>query len=187
MKDQELENYFEFNEFDLQTNRMGQFTEKQKARLAKKNKGSMVWHLIAGTILTLLGLGSGFLAFSYLIAGDGLSRILGFGIFFIVAIFLCVCGLVMVGSAFQKSKWSIERVEDKVDWKSDKEYVKGRDGDRILRIGGKKFEVDADLADVMKQGATYAVNILKKGNVSSENATLHDDAILSLELISKAK
>ena len=183
MEDQKLKDFFEFDEFDLQANRMGQFTEKQKARLAKKDKESKVW----GTILTLLGLGSGYLAINSLSAEDWSSRIFGICIFFIVAIFLCVRGLAMVGSAFQKSKWSIERVEDKVDWKSDDNYVKGRDGDRILRIGGKKFNVDADLADVMRQGTTYAVNILKKGNVSGENATLQGDAILSLELISKAK
>ena len=89
MEDQKLKDFFEFDEFDLQANRMGQFTEKQKARLAKDNKYGNVVGLIIGGILTLIGLGSGYFAINSLKAYGWVSRILGFGIFFIVAIVLC--------------------------------------------------------------------------------------------------
>ena len=81
----------------------------------------------------------------------------------------------MVGSAFQKPKFTLERVEGKVNL--DK-YDKSNYSECVLRIGGKKFNYDADVADVMMQGAVYAVYISKQDN---------NDDILSVELISKAK
>ncbi len=48
MEDPKLMSYFKFDEADLQANRNGQFTEKQKARLSTEDKSSRKWSLIGG-------------------------------------------------------------------------------------------------------------------------------------------
>ena len=54
-----------------------------------------------------------------------------------------------------------------------------------LHIGGKKFDVDEHLADVMMQGDTYVI-YYAKGSMDDDDDLSQDD-ILSAELISKAK
>src|SRR5512133_541358 len=44
----ELMNYFKFDEADLTANKIGQLTDKQKARLRGDAKSSRKWGLIAG-------------------------------------------------------------------------------------------------------------------------------------------
>ena len=58
MDDQKLKQYLEFDETDLQANRAGQLTEKQKARFAQDDGYTKKWSLIGGLIvlaLTALG------------------------------------------------------------------------------------------------------------------------------------
>ena len=48
MQEQKLMNYFKFDEADLQANRNGQFTDKQKARLVKEDKRDRTGSIIGG-------------------------------------------------------------------------------------------------------------------------------------------
>jgi hypothetical protein len=57
MADITLGQYFKFDEVDLQANRTGHFTEKQKARLAANDKSNRTWSLIGGIVLALIALG----------------------------------------------------------------------------------------------------------------------------------
>ena len=52
MTDQQLMSYFKFDEADLQANRNGQFTEKQKGRLVKEDKRDKTWSVIGGGFLS---------------------------------------------------------------------------------------------------------------------------------------
>ena len=54
LKQQTLQEYFKFDASDLQANRNGQFTEKQKARLAKEDKSDKTGSLVWGGVLLLI-------------------------------------------------------------------------------------------------------------------------------------
>ncbi len=54
MADERLERYFHFDEQDLQANRSGQFSEKQKTRLVREDKYTRKWSLIGGGLLLLI-------------------------------------------------------------------------------------------------------------------------------------
>jgi len=50
MSDPQLMSYFKFDEADLQANRNGQLTEKQKGRLVKEDKRDKTWSVVGGRI-----------------------------------------------------------------------------------------------------------------------------------------
>jgi len=52
MSDPQLMSYFKFDDADLQANRNGQLTEKQKGRLVKENRRDKTWSVIGGGFLS---------------------------------------------------------------------------------------------------------------------------------------
>ena len=80
MEDQKLKTYFKFDDADLQANRMGQFSAKQKARLASENKSGAIWSLIIWLGLMLVAaIGPVVAALVWIVNPDWGYRI-GFGL-----------------------------------------------------------------------------------------------------------
>jgi hypothetical protein len=179
MDEQALRDYFEFDEFDLNANRSGRFSEKQQKELIKELKdnskfgvkfglGSLVIAAIfpVGTIVFPAVFGGG--------AGNVIANVVW------VLIFGCfgVLGLV---SAFKTrkgdiSKDRVQRVEGPINIVSEK----NSDGDghhftsHEPHIGKEEFEVEEDLANLMMQRDVYTIYFDKS-----------DHHILSLEWLSK--
>ncbi len=160
MENQELMDYFQFDEADLLANRNGDFSEKQKNDILKdkkrfENKG----------LASLLSIG-----------GHGTKTDLS-------------------GDSLKEAEGPVEIVRE--------EFNAGHghiNTGVYLHIGGKRFNVDGDLADVMSQGDVYAVyydypgsmkNGVKRSIKGEKDAyeIYYDDSegiILSAEFISKA-
>jgi hypothetical protein len=161
MEDQQLKDFFNFGEADLQANRSGYFSEKQKNDILKDKKR---------------------------FENKGLASLLHSG---------------GHGAETDLSEDSLKKAEGPVNIV--RQEFNGEHGFSTtgiyLHVGGKQFNVDEGLEDVMMQGDVYAIyydymGSMKKGvkrSIKGEKeayAVYHDDSegiILSAELISKAK
>ena len=187
MSDQQLMDYFKFDEADVFANRSGQFSEKQKARLSGERKSDKTKRLIGGIFLLLI---TGFLVYVftsfYLQSKDTSSR--EQAILFGVVLVLIFGGFAASNliRAFSKFQVKLLKAEGPVNiLKVERESTSGTSGHTHtthyfayeMHIGGKSFDVQAGLADIMMQGDLYDLYYSE----GSENE------ILSAELISKAK
>ena len=190
MQDQKLMDYFKFDEDDLAANRLGSFTDKQKARLAREGKSDRTKHyigagclLIVTIFLVLVAVALAFFARPPLKGWDKIW-IAVFGFLALWPFFFMISNL---QSAFAKFQVKLQKVEGPVNIIKAERTSTDTDLDGMshtshyfayeLHIRGEEFDVDEDLADVMMQGDTYAIYY-------SEGS---EGDILSAELISKAK
>ena len=112
MQDQKLMEYLKFDEYDLQADRMGQLTEKQKARLGQENQREKTQSWFAGGFLLLVALGGlVFATYAFVMNFDWALRI-AFG---------CILPLVAGGLAYgflsaalDKSRVKLQKVEGTV-------------------------------------------------------------------------
>jgi hypothetical protein len=193
MEDPKLKAYFQFDESDLQANRNGQFTEKQKTRMIKDSKsggildnlGAFIFLFIAliGVAVALISVLTGFQSSNFL---PMLPFVLGFG---------CIWPLVWGGfgvrglfaSNSSKSQFSLAKVQGFVNFESRQTYDSNNRPDIVvytLHIGGKNFKADKSLTDVFTQNAQYVVYYYVKDDLT---ALINAKNILSAELVSTAK
>jgi hypothetical protein len=154
MDDQKLKEYFNFDEEDLQANRSGNFSEKQKNDILKDIKRFEKGFLGLGTKTDI------------------------------------------TGHSVRKAEGPVSIVKQEFDGEHGHFSI-----NVYLHVGGRQFNVDEDIADVMDQGNTYAVyydymGSMKRGvkrSIKGEQDSYevyNDDSegiILSAELMSKAK
>ncbi len=189
MQDQKLMDYFGFNEDDLLANRMGQITDKQKARLVKENAWNQVGRIIGGVLLILISLVGLALAVGTIWAAGFPSSgkdSLGVWVLLILweigwcifALSFFIWGIRVLKRGFQGFSVKLQRVEGAVNIVTVQYLLNNHTYYRHeLHVDEKKFIVDdANLANVMMEGDTYAVYYTE--------GSLGD--ILSVELISKA-
>ncbi|MFZ1042052.1 MAG: hypothetical protein WCA79_21260 [Anaerolineales bacterium] len=181
MIDPQLMSYFKFDEADLQANRNGQFTDKQKARIVKEDKRNKTWSVIGGGFLILIGLLGLVMAIAAGISDPDWGFRIGFGLGFgcIWPLVWGGIGYLLLRRAFAKFQVQIERAEGPVNIvEAVRTYGSNHSHYFVheLHIGGKSFDVTGDLANIIMQGDTYALYFTE----GSEND------ILSAELISKA-
>jgi hypothetical protein len=186
MADDQLMQYFKFNETDLVANRNGFLSEAQAKKLNSRQTGAIQEKRLAVMIAFPLGLlllgWMGFLIFKDL-RPNGV-----FGTNDVVTILLQgSCGaLLLLASAYIfklsriRQKYLLKKVEGPINIIKGSHILDGHSYvDYELHIGGEKFKVVSDLGDRMMQGDTYAV-YCSVGSVSALRE------ILSVELISKA-
>lgn len=175
-----LKEYFLFNEIDLEANRLGRLSDKQKKKLLDwqytyRNSNLKVGAFCVGLSLLVTFLGfvlpsiqAGEIIYDGLPVSIGFLLIMGgIGTFFLYKGFM-----IKVHSPNAR----VVKVEGPVNilvvqqtTTKGRYYVKNE-----LHVGGKGFQVNAGLADVMMQGEIYAIYY--------ENV---DNTILSAEWISK--
>jgi hypothetical protein len=189
MLDQQLMNYFNFDAADLQANRNGQFTDKQKARLVKEDRRDRTWSIVGGGFLILIGLIGLVIAIAAGAADPDWGFRIGFGLGFgcIWPLVWGGIGFGIMNRAFSKFQVRLQRAMGPVNIIKAERTSTSTDSDGFshtshywvyeLHVGGKSFDVQANLADIMMQGDTYSVYFTE----GSEND------ILSAELISKAR
>lgn len=193
MDEPKLRAYFQFDESDLQANRNGQFTEKQKARMAKDSKsngildniGAYIFIFIAliGVAVALVSVLVGFQSSNFLMS---LPFALSFGcIWPLVWGGFGVRGLFALGSS--KSQFSLAKAQGFANIESRQTYNSNGNPDIVvctLHIGGKNFKADQSLAQAMTQGAGYIIYYYIKDDLA---ALINTKNILSVELVSTAK
>jgi len=171
MEDQKLKDYFKFDEGDLQANRNGDFSEKQKGEQSsqagstvRRRRRAAVIFFFLGIVLFLMG----FLVFmgvgnlgqeGGLIICPGLAG----GAFLLASIYI-------FRSSFSiQQNYQLKKAEGPINIiKAERTRTESGAGKNAvslteryfayeLHIGGISFDVSPDLADIMIQGDVYAV------------------------------
>ena len=180
MIDQPLMDYFKFDQADLFANENGQFTDKQRARIFKEDKSARRWNRIGGIgLLIIAAIGFGGAVAGWIMDSDWGFRI-GFGIGFGV-IWPLIWGGIGVGllaSSFSRHQFKLAKVQGRVNIVSRESYSSEHHTTSIyheLHIGGREFNVNGNLADVMMQGDEYILYYIEDS-----------DEILSAEPVKKA-
>ncbi|HVN15074.1 MAG TPA: hypothetical protein VMT73_04985 [Anaerolineales bacterium] len=188
MFDQQLMGYFNFDQTDLQANRNGQYTEKQKARLLKEDKRDRIGSVLGGGFLLLIGLVGLAIAIAAGIADPDWGFRIGFGFGFgcVWPLVWGGLGISIMSRGFSKFQVKLMRAMGPVNILKVERTSSHTDSDGFthtshyfvyeLHVGGKSFDVKDELADIIMQGDTYAFYYTE----GSENE------ILSAELLSKA-
>lgn len=181
LEEQKLQEYFKFDASDLSANRNGQFTEKQKARLAVEDKSSRKWSLVGGLgLLFIAAIGVAGAIAGWIGDSDCGFRI-GFGIGFgcIWPLIWGGLGWAILSNSFSKHEFKLARVQGRVNIVRRESYSSSSHTTSIyheLHIGGQEFSIEEDLADVMMQGDEYILYYIQDS-----------DEIMSAELVSAAK
>ncbi len=160
MVDQQLMNYFKFDEADLYANQNGQFTDKQKADIIRRDKSSRTGSRIWGgamMFIGLIGLAGAVLAF---VSSEDWGFRIGFGIGFgiIWPLIWGGIGWAIVASSFNKHDFKLARVQGRANLVAHESYNSSSHTTSTyheLHIGGHDFDVEGDMADVIMQGEEY--------------------------------
>ena len=189
--DEKLMKFFDFYESELQANRNGRLSEKQKARLSADEKNQKGCSAILGgflMLIALVGVGIAVAVIPAIINEDrGAAIAVG-------AAFGCIWPLIWGGIGFSSFRRLFAKMEVKVKKAEGpinivnvirQEYnpstkLHSEHSVHELHVGGRTFEVESNLADVMMQGDIYAVYYADINIADSE------DPILSAELLAKA-
>ncbi len=161
-----LMNELRFDESELQLNKKGQLSEKQKQNLQIKESGAKAGSLFLGGIFMLSSLaGVGLGAYAFIVDYGLVFRIL------MVSVFGCfwtliwgAAGVMTLSRAFAKVEVKVGKAEGPVnivkvvrrEYNPSTETYSERSVHELL-ISGRAFEVRAALPQIMKQGDVYAV------------------------------
>jgi hypothetical protein len=187
MQDQKLQDYFQFDEADLQANRSGVFSDKQKKELSTDQSSTVQRRRRAGAVF--LGLGIllwliliGFLIFKgsgYLMQNAVLLICPGPGglVFLLASIF------VFRSTGTVRENYQLKKVAGPVNIIQAEREIAGNASRHHfvheLHIGGVTFDVLPDLPNIMMQGDVYAAYYTEPNDDFSGR-------VWSAELVSKA-
>lgn len=186
MDEQKLREHFKFDESDLQANRHGVFSTKQKNRLFGRHNSAVRQKRIAAAIL--IPLSSLMLIWMiYLIykalpgqSSSGTGAIIPLGIF---GGLLLLAGVYILRISFIGPTYLVKKAEGAVNIIKNSTLIKDITYVNYeLHVAGETFNLhqDSTVGDVLMQGDTYAVYY-------SQGVENNLREILSAELISKPK
>lgn len=192
MYDEALMKFFIFDPAELQINRQGGLSPKQKTRLKQQETGAKGCALSLGALLlgvALIGLVIAVAAVPEMASFDQTAALIfgaGFGV--IWPLVWGSIGLVSMRRAFAKVTVQVKKAEGPINIvKAIRESYNSSTHTHStysvyeLHVGGRSFEVDSGIADVMMQGDVYAVYY---ADINLEDS---EDPVLSAELLEKAK
>ncbi len=182
MEEQTLMNYFKFDAADLQANRNGQVTEKQKARMIKDSKSGGILENPFALLFIFIGLVGIVIAIvTGITTNDWIFRIsfgLGFG---------CIWPLAwggigvrsLLGSASSSNhQFTVARVQGAAGL--DRRQTYDGSWEHALQIGGKRFTAEPGLDAVLTPGAQYVLYYYIRDNLDALVSTKN---ILSAEAV----
>ena len=181
MIDQQLMDYFKFNQADLMANQRGQFTARQSARIVKEDASDRSGSRVFGIILLFIAAIGFFGAVAAILVDDDWGFRIGFGLGFgcIWPLVWGGLGFGLLSSSFSKREFVLAKVQGRVNIIREESYSSSSHTTSItheLHIGGKQFNVEDDLADVLMQGDEYILYYIAG-----------TDKIMSAELVSGAQ
>jgi hypothetical protein len=160
MADQDLRDYFHFDQTDLDANRKGRFTDGQRVRVIAQDKASRRTMLIFGIVMVLAALVGPGIAISSAVSHPGLGFFTPYNVAFglIWPLIWGALGVVFILRAFAKRELKIEQVRGRASIVSRDSWDQDRKFKTVyheLHIGGHMFNVNGDVADVLIQGDPY--------------------------------
>lgn len=159
MSTPQLMDYFKFDQADLEANRHGQFTEKQRQRLVQEDKSSRTWSMVIGVVLVLIAAAGFFGAVAGWIGDSDWGFRIGFGLGFgcIWPLIWGGLGFVLLSTSFSKHQFMLARVQGRANIIRTESH--GSDHtthiNYELHIGGQEFNVQSSAGDVIMQGEEY--------------------------------
>ena len=175
MINQQLMDYFKFDQADLIANQRGQFTTKQSEQIIRDDKSDRSGSRVLGIILIFIGaigLGGAVLA---VVNDQNWGFRIGFGLGFGCIWPLIWGGIryIMLSSSFGRHEFVLAKVQGRVNIVRQESYSSSSHTTRIsheLHIGGKEFDVEGNIADVLMQGDEYILYYIADTNkiVSAE-------------------
>jgi hypothetical protein len=167
--DKELQKYFDFDEADLFANRSGVLTSKQRERIEDNSQFTRKLFLIAGIVVFGIGILPSIILF---FSKAETWFLIIWSIVWISACSFAGIKVIRMGSPDRKD-FDLKSVEGKVNIVKEDNYnytTKQRAVDYELHIGGVRFDVVSELADIMMQGDSYAIYYMEgtKDIVSAE-------------------
>jgi hypothetical protein len=191
MEDQKLKDYFKFDEGDLQANRNGDFSEKQKKEQSSRDSSSIQQRRRAAAIFFSLGILLWLMVIGFLIF-KGVGYLVQNGVLLICpgpgGLVLLLASIYIFRSSFSiQQNYLLKKVEGPINivkaertkadsvTHSTERYVTYE-----LHIGAISFDVSPDLPNIMMQGDGYVI-YYTEGNDN------FSDRIWSAEFMSKAK
>ena len=184
MSDEKLKEHLNFDEADLGANRLGQLTQKQKARLGEKFKSNRNLYLFIGIAIVVMFCGSFLTRLIGAVVGGTGRDLLGNGnnapslvsmlpFIAMAGVFLLVFGVILFfvlrvvfGKANQKADVAVQRAQGKVNfvWVEREERNMSKTGPMFrtvrsleLRVGENNTfnNVNAELPNLIDQGEEW--------------------------------
>jgi len=191
MSDQELMNYFKFDEADRLANRSGQISAKQKVRFIAEDRYNKKWGRLGGiSMLVIAALGLALMLYAWIKPSGKVSTIMvdliAGGIWVLV---WGIIGGIVLARLSSRPEFKVARVQGHariVDVQSS--YANNRIGiHQELHIGGKRFVATRILAGRMPED-DYIVYYFDRParNPSGITYPTASEDILSIELLKKA-
>jgi hypothetical protein len=154
MSDEKLQNYFNFNEADLQANKEGHFSQNQKDRLSAMDQADVRGNKITGVLALLVALlGVGFAIWGTqsleLRCVSGLALPV---VFVTLGVYLLVRKNAKRAYKLGKAQGTLTYSRHVNQRTRNKVY-----GWKILHVGKTKFDVGENLSDLMHEGDQYLV------------------------------
>jgi hypothetical protein len=168
MEDQKLKDYFKFDEGDLQANRQGQLSEKQKNEILRRRKDWKKSGISYSLVIIALGLGivavNAVLSFlrdpqPHLDTGALVTA----GLCVLLGLLLLYLTLTGESGRTDISEDIVKKAEGPVNLINGERTMTGSHNSRSvvyfseLHVGARTFSVTHDLEDIMMQGDVYAV------------------------------
>jgi len=181
MEDQKLMNYFKFDATDLQANRAGQVTEKQKRRMTQDSKSGGILGNPFALLFIFIGLIGFVIAIGTGLAVDDWTFRISFGLGFGCIWPLAWGGIgvrSLIGSSSSSShRFTIARVQGAAGL--DRRQIYDGSWEYALAVGGKRFTAEAGLDQVLTPGAQYVIYYYIRDNLDALVSTKN---ILSAEM-----
>jgi len=183
MEDSKLKQYFKFDEVDLQANRTGQLSEKQKGRVAVDEQYNKKWRLIGGALLLLLAaIGPFSIVSGWLNQGDLTFPFIFGGIWTLIFGIMSIGLLRRALSTREIKPAKIEGHAAVVEGYWYSASTKRKNIRHELHIGGKRFLTAASLAEIMN-GKSYTLYFIDRAleHPADTSYLYSSDDILSVE------
>jgi hypothetical protein len=181
MEDEKLEAYFKFDEADLQANRNGQFSGKQKQRLTEMDQSRLSGRVFAGIVF--IGVATAGLVITLWLGVSVQNPILTmlFGFFFglVWPLLWGALGVYLLRTSSSKQKYKLGKVQGHIRFSR---HINTRTrnpvyGYIVLHVATKRFDVPENFPTIMKPGDEFLVYYITTAGTSK---------ILSAVLVAQA-
>lgn len=179
MTNEELKEYFDFDEADLNMNRDGSLSPKQNGGLLQKDKSSRKLFLIIGLVSATLAI----LPALILWATDKLKLLGWYSLLWIL-----LCGLLaffLIRAGVKTNTYILKKVEGEINITKGGSYNDPAGIYYELHIGDKQFGIGEELASRMKKENGEIYTVYYYWGTDTVETDLMDSYILSLEKVSK--
>jgi hypothetical protein len=170
MQDEELEAYFKFDEVDLQANRNGQFSEKQKHRFSEMDQSRRNGRVFAGIVFIGVAIAGPLVTLWLGVSVQNPLLTVLFGFFFglVWPLLWGALGIYLLRTLSSKQKYKLGKVQGHISFSR---HINTRTrnpvyGYLVLHVATKRFDVPENFPTIMKPGDEYLLYYITTAGTS---------------------